>query len=108
MLDSLKTDGNIVNCTNPTEDNHHEHTDKGTRPSSSNKGMIIISVFAIFALVGGMTCFVLLAVKKSNLRQLYDTSSGQIVHYIRTPGGTKPEDEHAIVDKEYNQYHEEP
>lgn len=109
LLDSLNTIEKIVNCT-CTEGNHDEHHDEhhDKESRSSNKGLIVISVFAIFAVVGGMTCFVLLAVKKSNLRQLYDTSSGQIVHYIRTPGGTKPEDEHIIVEKEFSQYHEEP
>lgn len=105
LLDSLNTDEKIVNCTMHTDDKHDEHYDKESR---SSKGMIVISVFALFAVIGGMTCFILLAVKKSNLRELYDTSTGQIVHYIRTPGGTKPDDEHAIVDKEYNHYSEEP
>ena len=56
-----------------------------------------------------MACFILMAIKKSNLRELYDTSSGQIVHYVRTSGGgSKLEDEQAIVQKDYNQYYEEP
>lgn len=56
-----------------------------------------------------MACFIMLAVKKSNLREMYDTSSGQIVHYVRTASaGGKLEDEQAIVQKEYNQYYEEP
>jgi hypothetical protein len=71
--------------------------------------LIIFSLFGIISVVGGLACFILLAVKKSNLRELYDTSSGQIVHYVRTAGGGgKLEDEQAIVQKEYNQYYEEP
>ena len=51
----------------------------------------------------------MMALRKSHLRQMYDRSSGQIVHYVRTPGGaSKYEDEQAIVSREFTQYDEEP
>lgn len=117
LLDSLEGDAKIVNCSNPADnttsgqDSSHGTSDGGSRNPkiSSNKGLIIVSLFGIISIVGGMACFVLLAVRKSHLRQLYDTSSGQIVHYVRTSGGSgKREDEQAIVHKEFNHYHQEP
>lgn len=113
LLDSLATDTKIVNCTNPTDiisggDNNHGGGST-VRTTSSNKGLIIFSLLGIIAVIGGMACFIMMAVRKSNLREMYDTTSGQIVHYVRTAGvGDKQEDEQAIVKKEYNQYYEEP
>lgn len=113
FLESLKNNTDIVNCTNPPDSISNN---AGIRANSSDvlhspssKGLIIASTFGIISVVGGMSCFVLLAVKKSPLRQLYDPHSGQIVHYCRAASGTgKPEDEQVIVEKEYNQYYEEP
>lgn len=78
--------------------------------TSFNVGLMVISLFGIALVIGGIACMGLLAVRKSHLRQIYDSTSGQIVHYVRTPGGTggKLEDEQAIVSREYNQYDEEP
>lgn len=111
-MESLVSDKNIVNCSNPIDngsgDNNHHGSDIPLHRGSS-KGLIIVSLFGIVSVVGGMVCFVLLAVKKSHLRELYDTNSGQIVHYVRTKGGQgKQEDERAIVEREFNQYYEEP
>ncbi len=98
MLDSLATDTKIVNCTNPTDiisggDNNHGGGST-VRTTSSNKGLIIFSLLGIIAVIGGMACFIMMAVRKSNLREMYDTTSGQIVHYVRTAGvGDKQEDE---------------
>ncbi|XP_057378517.1 leucine-rich repeat neuronal protein 1-like [Daphnia carinata] len=115
LLDSLGSDAKIVNCTNPADsttsdyDNSHDTSGSINPKISSNKGLIIVTLFGIISIVGGMACFVLLAVRKSHLRQLYDTNSGQIVHYVRTAGGSgKREDEQAIVYKEFNQYHQDP
>lgn len=99
----------MFNCSNSINDDaiDDDHTELKNDSNSSQKGIIIISLFGIISVIGGLTCFVILAVKKSHLRQLYDSSTGQIVHYVRTGSG-KCEDEQAIVDKEYSQYHEEP
>ena len=99
-----------MNCSNPIDNGsggHHHDSDNLHRGSS--KGLIIVSLFGILSVVGGMVCFIMLAIKKSHLREIYDTSSGQIVHYVRTKGGQgKQEDERAIVAREFNQYYEEP
>jgi len=52
----------------------------------------------------------MMALRKNHLRQMYDRSSGQIVHYVRTASGAtnKYEDEHAIVSREFTNYDEEP
>lgn len=119
-LDTLAGDLNIVNCSagdgnNDFDDSwihdHDDHTGSlHVLTTSSSSGLIVISVFAIFLVIGGMTCFVLMALRKSHLRELYDTSTGQIVHYVRTAGGSgkRDEDEQAIVEKEFGQYSEEP
>ena len=75
--------------------------------TSFNVGLMVISLFGIALVIGGIACMGLLAVRKSHLRQIYDSTSGQIVHYVRGTGG-KREDEQAIVSREYNQYDEEP
>lgn len=111
-LESLANDPNIVNCSadpNGPSEHDDEHHEFNGAPTSSSKGLVIASVFGIFLVMGGMTCFVLMALRKSNLRELYDTSTGQIVHYVRTAGGSgKADDEHAIVEKEFNEYSEDP
>lgn len=77
--------------------------------SSFNVGLMVISLFGIALVIGGIACMGLMAVRKSHLRQVYDSTSGSIVHYVRTPGGAgKMEDEQAIVAREVSQYDEEP
>lgn len=60
----------------------------------------------IFVVVSGIGCMALMAVRKNHLRQMYDQSTGQFVHYIRTPtANKKEEDEMAIITHEYNQFY---
>ena len=48
-----------------------------------------------------------MAVKKRHLREMYDQTSGQIVHYIRTPNKTARDDEEAIIQRN-SVYNDEP
>lgn len=73
---------------------------------SSHSGAIMLTILGIAAMIGGAaSLFLFLTYKKTNLRRLYDTGSGQIVHYVRTAGGSgKIDDEQAIVEKEFTQF----
>ena len=119
-MDELVDDKNVINnCTltdNNDEDDHENNSGGypfGRRPtamtSSFNVGLMVISLFGIALVIGGIACMGMMAIRKSHLRQVYDSTTGSIVHYVRTPGGGgKMEDEHAIVSREFTQYDEEP
>lgn len=121
----LVNDANITgDCTIFTPDNGDDN-DSGShsgyplpsggdrKPSSMtsfNMGLMVISLLAIALVIGGIACMALMAVRKSHLRQIYDSTTGQIVHYVRTPGGSgnKMDDEQAIITREVNQYNDDP
>lgn len=114
-MDSLPDDRAIARCaefvdTDSGADEDSGHPTRPPVPRGSNSGVIMLSILGMAAVVGGVAClFLFLTFKKSKLRRMYDTGSGQIVHYVRTMGGEgKMDDEHAIVDKEFTQYEQEP
>lgn len=114
-LESLTQDKQIVNCsqTIDEDDVSNEDMDDRIKPipvTSSNVGLMIVSMLGILIIIGGVACMAMMALRKSHLRQMYDRSSGQIVHYVRTASGAtnKYEDEHAIVSREFTNYDEEP
>lgn len=112
-LMSMSDDENIVrNCTKEEIEQQNGTVDDWrirppfTTTSSYSVGLMVVSLFGIFVVVSGIGCMALMAVRKNHLRQMYDQSTGQFVHYIRTPtANKKEEDEMAIITHEYNQFY---
>jgi len=108
-LSSMSEDKSIVrNCTSEEERQQNKSiNDWRMRPpftttSSYSVGLMVVSLLGIFVVIG---CMAVMAVRKNHLRQMYDQSTGQFVHYFRTPAGDKREDdEQAIVSYEYTQF----
>jgi len=109
----MSDDENIVrNCTKEEIEQQNGTVDDWrirppfTTTSSYSVGLMVVSLFGIFVVVSGIGCMALMAVRKNHLRQMYDQSTGQFVHYIRTPtANKKEEDEMAIITHEYNQFY---
>merc|ERR1712136_257291 len=111
-LSSMSDDKSVVrNCTSDEEKQQSiDIYDWRIRPpftttSSYSVGLMVVSLFGIFVVIGGIGCMAVMAVRKNHLRQMYDQSTGQFVHYIRTPAADKREDdEQAIINYEYTQF----
>ena len=102
----------LSNCANIVDnaDGETGHPLYPPTDRSSHSGAIMLTILGIAAMIGGVaSLFLFFTYKKTNLRRLYDTGSGQIVHYVRTAGGMgKMDDEQAIVEREFTQFSPEP
>jgi len=101
---SLIDDKNVVrNCSDGSGGGGGGLRSPFVPASSYSVGLMV--VVGVFLVVGGISCMAVMAVRKNHLRQMYDRSTGQFVHYIRTPGVEKRDaDEMAIISQEYTQF----